>query len=510
MRVNPMTAPGKRASNSTSIKAKPVKGLTARQEAELLAALEAQEQAACQESLYGFLLAAWPVLEPGRVFQANWHHRAICDHLEAVTQGRIKRLVINIPPRSTKSTLVSVMWPVWTWLHDPTREFLTGSHNLALAVRDALKSRRLMESNWFLANWPTQGRFAKDQNQKTRYELAEGGVRIAFGMGSGVTGEGGDFLVIDDPHPAKEGMWSQANRAAVKEAYDYELFNRLNDAAASAIVIVMQRLHEDDLTGHVLSVGESWVHLRLPMEYEPGAGCATELGFEDPRAKAGELLHPARFNPAWLAGAKERLGAWGTAGQLQQRPAPLGGGVVKLEWFRRYDALPDTGQWQQVIQAWDTASKADELLNCPWVCGTWVVTETGIYLKDVYRQWMDYPQGKRAVLSLAERDKPGAIVIEDASTGASLLQELGQESMLPLIPFRPRGDKVMRLALETPLIEAGKVYLPRSAAWLADYESELASFPKAATQDQADMTSMALNYLRADVQSPQLVDNLFL
>lgn len=484
--------------------------LSPRQEAELLAALEAEERAACQESLYSFLLAAWPVLEPGRAFQANWHHRVICDHLEAVTRGEITRLVINIPPRCTKSTVVGVMWPVWTWLNDPSRQFLTGSHNLALAVRDSLKSRRLMESNWFQGHWPQEGRLKKDQNQKLRFELEGGGIRIAFGMGSGVTGEGGDFLLIDDPHPAKEGMWSQANRAAVKEAYDYELFNRLNHADASAIVIVMQRLHEDDLAGHVLGGAEEWAHLRLPMEYEPADACATALGFEDPRQEAGELLHAARFNREWLAGAKERLGAWGAAGQLQQRPAPQGGGLVKLEWFRRYETLPDPGLWQQVIQVWDTASKADEILNCPWVCGTWVITESAIYLKDVFREWMDYPRGKRAVESLAQRDNPHAVVVEDASTGASLLQELGQEAMLPLVSFRPEGDKVVRLAVETPLIEAGKVLLPRAAPWLAEYERELAAFPNSATQDQADMTSMTLKFLRDRGSGPQLIDGLFL
>ena len=149
-------------------------------------------------------------------------------------------------------------------------------------------------------------------------------------------------------------------------------------------------------------------------------------------------------------------------------------------------------------------------MNCPWVCGTWVVTDSGIYLKDVFREWMDYPRGKRAVESLAQRDSPHAVVVEDASTGASLLQELGQEAMLPLIPFRPEGDKVVRLAVETPLIEAGKVYLPKAAPWLAEYERELAAFPNSATQDQADMTSMALKFLRDRGGGPQLIDGLFL
>jgi predicted phage terminase large subunit-like protein len=484
--------------------------MSARDEAKLLASLKAEDYEACEGSLYRFLLSAWPVIEKGQKFKANWHHHAICDHLEAVTRGEIQKLLINIPPRCTKSTLVSVMWPVWSWINNPTLQFLTGSHNMGLAVRDAIKSRSLIDSDWFQSEWGDRVKYKPDQNQKTRYEFVEGGYRITFGMGSGVTGEGGDVLMIDDPHPAKEGMWSDANRQAVKEAYDYELFNRLNDASKSAIVIIMQRLHEDDLAGHVLSSEEDWVHLRLPMEFEPTEPCETMLGFKDPRSEEKELLHPERFDTGWLKSAKQRLGTMGTAGQLQQRPAPMGGGVVKLAWFKRYQTLPDERDWQEVIQVWDTAQKADELLNCPWVCGTWVVTETGLYLKDVYREWMDYPRGKRMVESLAKRDNPNAIVIEDASTGASLLQELGQDTMLSLIGFQPQGDKVVRMAVETPAIEAGNVYLPHSAPWLPDYEKEMSAFPNATTMDQADMTSMALCHIRTRGGGPEIVDDLFI
>lgn len=466
------------------------------QEAEALMVVEALDYDKAEESLFHFTKAAWPVVEGARKFKPNWHHKAICDHLEAVTRGDILRLIINVPPRSTKSTIVGVMWPAWVWAKDQSKQFLTGSHGAPLAIRDALKTRRLINSPWYQERWP-QAQFTGDQNQKTRYELKGGGHRIIFGMGSGVTGEGGDFLVIDDPHPAKEGMWSEANRLAVAESYDQELSTRLNDPEKSAVVIIMQRLHQRDLTGHVLAKEPGrWEHLRLPMEFEPGDVCTTSLGFRDPRTAAGELLQPDRFNAAWLAAQKMLLGTYGVAGQLQQRPAPMEGGIIKLAWFRRYSALPSRDQWIEVVQFWDTAQKANELLNCPWVCGTWVRTATGLYLKDVHRQWMDYPTGKRMVASLAERENPSAVVIEEASTGASLLQELPKEKRLPLVPFRPESDKVTRLAVESPAIEAGTVWLPESAPWLPDFESELANFPASATKDQADMLSMALNYFR--------------
>jgi predicted phage terminase large subunit-like protein len=294
-------------------------------------------------------------------------------------------------------------------------------------------------------------------------------------------------------------MWSEANRIAVAEAYDQELSTRLNDPEKSAVVLIMQRLHENDLPGHVLRKEPSrWVHLRLPMEYETDDPCTTILGFRDPRTKEGELLQPDRFGAEWLAAQKKLLGTYGVAGQLQQRPAPMEGGIIKLSWFRRYRELPSRDQWKRVVQFWDTAQKADELLNCPWVCGTWVETNDGrYYLKHLHRQWMDYPTGKRMVVSLAQREQPNAVVIEEASTGASLLQELRGRKELKLLPFTPEKDKVTRLAVESPAIEAGKVWLPEEAPWLPDFETEIASFPASATKDQADMLSMALRGVRA-------------
>ncbi|HUU40954.1 MAG TPA: phage terminase large subunit [Desulfatiglandales bacterium] len=457
--------------------------------------IEIQETyAECESSLRTFIEHAWPVVEPGRHFVGNWHIDSICRHLEAVTRGEILRLVINVPPRSSKSTVVSVMWPVWVWLQDPSRRFISGSHNVSLATRDNMKSRRLINSPWFQRGWADRFQFAGDQNQKIKYENNKTGARICFGMGSGVTGEGGDILIIDDPHNAKSAMFSTLERQGAIDMFDQELSTRLNNPDKSAIVIIMQRLHDEDLAGHVLKTGK-YEHLCLPMEYEPARKCITCLGEQDPRTVDGELLCSERFPIAWVEEQKRVLGTYGASGQLQQSPVPAGGGIVKLDWFQRYNELPVKEQWAQVVQFWDTAQKANELLNCPWVCGTWVRCKNGrLYLVDVYREWMDYPRGKRMAKSLAEKYNPHAIVVEDKSTGSSLIQELKKETKFSVIPFEPEGDKVTRLSSESPAIESGKVYIPEVAPWLIEFESEIGSFPLSATMDQADMLSMALKY----------------
>jgi predicted phage terminase large subunit-like protein len=490
----------KPASSRIDSKADPTPG-----RAELIRMAEAREAltlraekamyAECESSLHAFIKHAWRAITPSHIFVDNWHITSICAHLEAVTRGEILRLVINIPPRFTKSTIVSVMWPVWVWLQDATKRFLTGSHKDSLAIRDMRLSRILINSPWFQKGWAGKFMFSADQNQKQRYENDQHGVRLCFGMNSGVTGEGGDILIVDDPHKAQEGMFSQTARQNVIDMFDQELSTRLNDPKKSAIVIIMQRLHEDDLTGHVLG-GGGWEHLCFPMEYEPARKCVTCLGVQDIRTRPGELLCDDRFGREYVDDQKRnRLGTYGVSGQYQQAPVPAGGGIIKLDWFRYYGILPSNSQRVEVVQCWDTAQKANELLNCPWVCGTWIRTATGYYLADVYREWLTYPQGKRMVKSMAEKWTPNAIVIEDKSTGSSLIQELS-DGTLPVVPFEPEGDKITRLSVESPTIEAGNVWLPESAGWLPDFLSEIGSFPLSSTMDQADMLSMALKYFR--------------
>ncbi len=470
-------------------------------EADLFARLELEDYAACRRSLYRFVQAAWPVIEPGVAFEGRWYHRVICRALEAVSRGEIRRLICNIPPGMGKSSIFSVLWPAWQWTQDPSHRFLCGSHDKALAVRDTLRARQVIASEWFQRGWGHLFRLTGDQNTKEYYVNDKTGSRHAFGMGGGVAGKRCNTLLIDDPHSARSAMFSAADREAALRAFDQELANRINDPRKDSIVIVMQRLHPEDLAGHVMEQ-EPWTVLRLPMRYEPEDPCAIPaLGWRDPRRAPGEMLWPERYDEAWWGREVRRLGTFGVAAQQQQHPAPMEGGMVSLSWFKRYEELPGQHHWIEVVCSWDTAQKGSELTNAPWVGGTWVRTETGYYLVRVVRRWAGYPEGKRMVLSEYEwacehLAPPHAVLIEDRSTGASLLQELGDRTTMPLVAMEPDRDKVTRLGVESPAIEAGNVWLPERAEWLNDFEREVVNFPNASTADQVDMLSQTLKHFR--------------
>jgi predicted phage terminase large subunit-like protein len=302
----------------------------------------------------------------------------------------------------------------------------------------------------------------------------------------------------DDPHSAQEAL-SDARRKSAVNWWDNTMATRMVDPETAVKVIIMQRLHELDLSGHLLARDLGYEHLCLPAEYEGVNRCFTSLGFVDPRKEMDEPLHPGRFNAGQLRELKAELDLpYTIAGQLQQRPAPLEGGMVKWEWFRRYTNTPPKGEYLTRVQVWDTAVKPDELVNAPWVCGTWDVFHNGFYLLDVVRKWMDYPAGRDEAKRLARRWNPSVIVIEDKATGSSLIQELGQDPKFrfSVLGFEPEGDKVTRLAVESTAIEGGLVHLPEDAPWLKDFRSEVTAFPKSATKDQVDMLSMFLKFSR--------------
>jgi hypothetical protein len=306
--------------------------------------LEAIEFEECRRSLYAFVKRFWRVVEPGTDFIDNWHIEAICQHLQAVTEGKIKRLVINVPFRTAKSTITSVLWPAWVWINKPEHQWLCGSYAEKLAIRDSLRMRRLVQSPDYVRGYGKSFAITSDQNQKVRFQNTKNGHRIAFGMGGGVMGDGGDTLLIDDPHD-RQGANSEAERDTVLTTYDEALITRLNHPASGAIVIIMQRLHQKDLSGHVLAdKAAGWVHLMIPMEFEAQRKCKTMLGWDDPRKRDGELMFPARFPQKTVDGLKTVLGTYGTAGQLQQRPSPAGGGVLGISHFKTWPAdaqLPD-------------------------------------------------------------------------------------------------------------------------------------------------------------------------
>ena len=274
-----------------------------------------------RRSLKEFTKAAWPTIEPGSDYVSGWHLDAISDHLQAVVEGDIKRLIINVPPRHSKSISTAVVLPAWTWTNRPQEQFLYASYAASLSIRDSTKCRRLIESPWYKAHFPNV-KLTGDQNQKQRFENTASGYRLATSVSGSLTGEGGSVVVLDDVHNVVEADSSKV-REGVLEWWDQAMQTRLNDPKTGAFVIIMQRVHEQDLTGHILAneLGDEWDHLMLPARYEIGhpTPMRSSLGFTDPRTKEGELLWPERFGEKELSTLERSLGSYAAAGQLQQR-----------------------------------------------------------------------------------------------------------------------------------------------------------------------------------------------
>jgi predicted phage terminase large subunit-like protein len=462
--------------------------------------LDEVEKRACEKSLAQFIKSSWHIIEPGRELIWNWHLDVICAYLEKISDGTLKRLIINIPPGTMKSSVVSVGYPAWKWVKDPEHKFLGITNEQGLALRDALKSKTIITSSWYQSKWPLL--FARDQNEKILYQNEKRGFRQSLGIRAGILGKRGDTMLIDDPNDSNQ-VESDAHRLAVQEAYDLKLSTRLNDFEKSPIVLVAQRLHIGDLSGYLLQkIKIKWTKLTIPMEYEgvPSYDPVGDIGRDDlidPRMEEGELLFPARFNEETISRLKEDLGSYGTSGQLQQRPSPRGGGIVKLSWFHRYKEPPRRQDNHVLRISLDTANK-DKEINDPSVAGVWLTTDAGHYLLDIWRDKVVYPDLKHKVISLLEKWKPNECIIEDKASGQQLIQDLTRETFYNIIPIDPtgQGDKVVRMSNESPAIESGNCWLPEKATWLFDYESELEQFPRHTYKDQVDMTSQFLRRVR--------------
>ena len=372
------------------------------------------------------------------------------------------------------------------------------SANPRVALRDSVLCRDLIESEWYQKTFQPHWSLRLDQNAKSSYWNTAGGFRNAGGFDSRITGDRADGLFWDDPHDAEE-VNSDTQRRHVVDRWDSAIRNRVNNPQSSIRMGIMQRLHSDDLSGHVLRSGE-WSHLCIPQEFE-GDNSISFIGWADPRSEMGELMFPDRFPLSFVEQEKVNLGSYGYAGQHQQRPVPREGGMIKLAWFSRYSTLPASPE--KVVQSWDTASKAKDL-NCPSVCGTWYVIHGNYYLAHVFRKRMEYPELRRSAGNLALKWQPTEINIEDKSTGQSLIQDLklgvedsnGLKKHFNIIGIEPEGDKLTRISTESPAIESGRVFLPESASWLPEYELELTTCPSSPTFDQVDMTSQFLKRMR--------------
>jgi predicted phage terminase large subunit-like protein len=444
-------------------------------------------------ALPDFICEAWHVVEPGTPYVPGWHLDAIAEHLTAVTQGEIRNLIINIPPRHMKSLSVCVFWPCWEWTTNPYIRWLFSSYSDRLATRDSLKCRRLIQSPWYQERWGSVFRLTGDQNEKTRFENDQAGYRLATGVGGAATGEGGDRLVVDDPIKAKDAD-SEAVRTSANTWWDETMSTRGNDPKTVAKVIIMQRLHEDDLTGHVLAKmregGEQYEHLCLPAEYEPRT-YTSGIGWSDPRTEDGALLWPARFGVTELVTLKKNLGSYGASGQLQQTPVPRGGGMIKRAWWRYYRVRPS--RFDQVVDSWDMTFK--DTTASDYVSGQkWGRVGADVYLLARVHDRMDFPTAQQAVKTLAALPPIApAKLVEDKANGSAIIASL-RSIVAGLIPVEPMGSKQARAAAVSPFIEAGNAYLPdpEIAPWIEEFIAECAAFPLGAYDDDVDAMSQAL------------------
>lgn len=443
------------------------------------------ERCHAEASLYTFLRQAWFWIEGGTPFVESWHIEAIAEHLEACYRRDIRNLLIHVPPRSSKTSLISIAFPAWVWTRNPSEKFMYASYASVLALEHSLKCRRLIEAPWYQQRWGNKVRLATDQNAKGFFENTAGGYRISTSVGAAATGRGGSILICDDPNNAKDGE-SEAKREGANMWWDQVWSTRLNDPKRDVKIVVQQRLHERDISGHILAndATQEWVRLVLPMEFETARRSKTIIlpssngvPWQDPRTTEGELLCSLRFGVKEISIFKRDLGTYGYAGQYQQRPAPPEGGIIKKAWFPwwKFASPPSL---KHVIQSWDTAFETKDTSSYS-ACTTWGVFERdsahNVVLLSLWRGKVEYPELRAMAQRLARdyRDsgtadikpsghhKPDIVLVESKASGIYLIKDL-QRAGVPAFRFDPTkyGDKLQRVRLVTHLIEGGRVWLP--------------------------------------------------
>jgi predicted phage terminase large subunit-like protein len=435
-------------------------------------------------------------LNPGTAYEHNFHIEVIAEALEQCRMGRLRRLVINVPPRSLKSQMTSVAFPAWLLGHNPATQVICTSYAQDLADKLAADCRSVVATKWYQSLFRTT-RLAVRRPAVSDFMTTERGFRLATSVGGVLTGRGADFIIIDDPLKPDEAL-SETQRKAVNEWYDHTLISRLNSKRDGCIILIMQRLHEDDLVGHVLQQGD-WRVLKFPAIAQENETYVvqTPYGRKVFYRKEGEALHPEREPLEVLAQIREIQGEYTFAGQYQQAPAPQGGGLVRAEWFHTYTAANRPATFEMICQSWDTANKPTELSDYS-VCTTWGVKDKHVYLLHVFRKRLGYPELKRAVREQAEAFGPKAILIEDKASGTQLIQEFVDEGMYAIKKYEPTMDKTMRMSSATSMMENGFVHLPEKAPWRGEYIHEMIIFPNGKYDDQADSTSQALDWLKSN------------
>jgi predicted phage terminase large subunit-like protein len=438
-----------------------------------------------------FIGKVFRTLNPSAAYLSNWHILAIAWHLEEVRAGRIRRLIINMPPRSLKSISASVAFSAFIHGHDPGKHVISITYAQDFSVKLHNDYRTILTAQWYKDLFPgTVIERRKDTENETA--LTGRGTRLATSIGGVVTGRGADFIIIDDPLKPSDAM-STLKRDSVNEWFGNTLLSRLNEKLTGAIVVVTQRVHAYDLVGHLLGTSpDEWTVLNLPAEaiQEELIRIGNDRQY---RRYAGDILHPEREPKSVLEDLRRNIGSDAYEAQYQQRPAPPGGAMFKRKWIERYDPLPPYGEDAIVIQSWDTASKTGPAND--WsVCTTWHILNNRYYLLNVVRDKFDYPALKARAHALAVEYQPRVVLVEDSGVGTGLIEEL-RALGVNAVEVPCTTSKEARASIQSAKFEGGRVYFPERASWLSELENELLSFPGSRHDDQVDSIVQALGYV---------------
>lgn len=459
-----------------------------------------------RNDLVTFTERAFYELNPHAEFIPGQYIDLLAATLEKCRTRRTKRLILNLPPRTLKSHAASVAFPAWLLGHDPAKQIICASYGQDLADKHARDCRTLMGSSSYKDIFP-RTRLSADKISVNDFMTTAQGFRMSTSVGGVLTGRGADIMILDDILKPDDAL-SETRRRAANDWFFNTLLSRLNSKEDGVIIIVMQRLHQEDLVGEVME-RERWEVLSLPaiaVEDE-------QIPFEGPLGHgtfirmAGNALHPERDSVETYRQIRDTIGEYNFESQYQQNPMPREGGLIKREWLQFYDpeALPT---FRMTVQSWDTANKAGEM-NDYSVCTTWGIHDRKFYLLHVHRMRLNFPALKRAAKDLSERFNPDKLVIEDKSSGTSLVQELKAEGIYGVEPYQPApgSDKYMRLAAQAIMFEERRVLLPEEAPWLDEYVRELTGFPGSKFDDQVDSTTQALDFMGKNCR-PTIYDRL--
>jgi len=430
-----------------------------------------------------FLEKVFNTINPSAKFINNWHIQLLAEYLKTIEDGKIKRLIVNIPPRSLKSICISVAWPAWILGKDPTKRIIVASYSHSLAVKHSLDTRDVIQSDWYKQMFP-HTIIPKGKNTQRKFCTSEHGFRYATSVGGTLTGEGADLIIMDDPQTPIQAS-NCKSRQRVNDWYDQTLLSRLNNRKQGVIILVMQRLHQQDLSQHLLNKN-IFHHLKIPITQEKNH--KYEVNNLSYNMVAGSMLHG--YSSEDLKSLRTEMGSFAYNAQYLQAPLAIDSSLFKASWIKRYHTIPEEGK---IVQSWDCAAKAG-INNDYSVCTTWKIVNNNFYLIDVLREKLDYVNLRHLTISCADNYQPDAILIEDKASGQQLVQELSSTLPQAIIPINPKNDKISRTLAVSPIFEAGRVHLPINQHWLAAYEAELFSFPGGSHDDQIDATTQLITW----------------